>query len=135
MGGNFHPPQEASLDCSNHLGISLSNHTRRAVSSFSLLWRGGSYGSKLPVRRAASPREEESSRKSSLSAGLAVSEPEGFLSCTPTSSFWPELWKGCGLLLWKGCAVLSVACDLGDFHELNLSAALRAPGCQLHLCK
>lgn len=27
------PLQEAPLDCSNHLGINLSNHTRRVVSS------------------------------------------------------------------------------------------------------
>lgn len=30
------PPQEAPLDCSNHLGISLSYHTCGAVSSFLL---------------------------------------------------------------------------------------------------
>ena len=30
------PPQEAPLDCSNHLGITLSDHTCRAVSSFLL---------------------------------------------------------------------------------------------------
>lgn len=62
------PPQEAPLDCSNHLGISRGDHTCSVVSSFLLYWRGCPYWNKCKLRgcRAASLLGGRVLRKSQL---------------------------------------------------------------------
>lgn len=83
-------------------------------------------------------QEVESSQKASLSAGGAISEPEGSLGCTPPSLAF-GLSSGRSAGSWFGRAVQSFTWSvilgiLADFNELNLSPTLRALVCQCHLC-
>lgn len=111
------PPQEAPLDCSNHLGISLSDHVCRVVSRFLLYHWGGLYWNKCKLQGSgvASFPGGGVLTKSQLVCGRGNFRTWGVPWLhPPISGFWLELWEECRLLVWKGCAILYVVCDLGD---------------------